>query len=163
MQNQTQKMYVHLNMPDDFPPIKAAPTEQGGVRDRFFAAKAELPKEINIIEPFQVESFSTSRKNTVFVAPTGSDSGKGTMQEPLATIQAALNRVRGKTGAVIYLRGGDYEIAEPIVLDDSFSGTEDAPFILSSYQEEIPVRQCRQKSAHAADQQRTPDFGSLSQ
>ena len=145
MQNQSQKMYIRLNMPDDFPAIKAAPTEQGGVRDRFFAAKAELPKEINIIEPFQVESFSTSRKNTVFVAPTGSDSGKGTMQEPLATIQEALNRVRRKTGAVIYLRGGDYEIAEPIVLDDSFSGTEDAPFILSSYGKETPVLSCSKK------------------
>ncbi|MBE5818335.1 MAG: hypothetical protein E7312_04675, partial [Clostridiales bacterium] len=58
------KFIIDLDMPESYPPIKARKTEEGGVRDRFMAAKAELPDEIKVIRPFDVNGFEKSNANT---------------------------------------------------------------------------------------------------
>ena len=51
----TDKFVIDLNMPKDYPPIEARPTEEGGVRDRFFASVAELPDEITFVTTQELE------------------------------------------------------------------------------------------------------------
>ena len=59
----TDEFKLELNMPKEYPPIKARRTEDGGVRDRFMATKAELPDEITVIRPFNVDAFAKSNEN----------------------------------------------------------------------------------------------------
>ena len=51
------KFIIEMNMPTEYPAIKARHTMEGGVRDRFFASVAELPDEITVIHPFNVDAF----------------------------------------------------------------------------------------------------------
>ena len=62
------KFIIEMNMPTEYPAIKARRTEDGGVRDRFFASVAELPKEVTVIHPFNVDAFAASNERTLYVA-----------------------------------------------------------------------------------------------
>jgi hypothetical protein len=55
----------------------------------------------------------------VFVAPSGDDSGPGTLDQPFATVERAKREAR--PGTVVTLRGGTYRLTEPFLLraDDS--------------------------------------------
>ena len=127
------KFHIELNMPKDYPAIKARPTEEGGVRDRFFAAKAELPDEITVVRPFDPNGFAHNAEHTVHVAPNGCDEcGNGTEASPLATLHCALQRARGTGGAKIVLHGGDYNFDSTAVVTEDMSGTEESPLIVMS-------------------------------
>lgn len=89
---------------------------------------------------------------TFYVSPSGNDAWNGTVAQksasggPFATIQRAQKAVRdinaaGKlTGpATVYLRGGRYEIAEPLVFTPEDSGTKQAPVTWAAYKGEKPV------------------------
>ena len=123
---------IDLNMPKDYPPIKARPTEEGGVRDRFFAAVAELPDEITVVRPFNTDAFERSNENTFYVAEDGDDGDEGTRESPLGTIRCALEKARGLGGARIILRGGSYELTETLNITKEHSGTEESPLIIKS-------------------------------
>ena len=71
-ENVTDNFDISLNMPKSYPEIKARPTAEGGVRDRFFAAVAELPDEITVVRPFCPDGFKKSNENTFYVSPDGS-------------------------------------------------------------------------------------------
>ena len=64
-----------------------------------------------------------TRAADIWVAPTGSDRNAGTAAKPLATVAAALRQVRDlrrlhdpavETGAHIWVRGGEYQLYEPL-------------------------------------------------
>ena len=129
---------IELNMPTEYPPIKARPTAEGGVRDRFMAAKAELPKEITVIRPFNTDAFEKSNANTVYVALDGDDSACGCREKPLATLQGALDRMKGKQGGKIVLRGGEYNMFTPALITAEHSGTEESPLIITREPGERP-------------------------
>ena len=133
----TDTFRIELNMPKDYPPIKARRTEDGGVRDRFFAAKAELPDEITVVRPYNVDAFANPV--TIYVAEDGDDAAAGTKDAPLATLGAALDKATDKGGAKIVLRGGSYEIDSPVKIGAEHSGTEKSPLIVTAEKGEVPM------------------------
>jgi hypothetical protein len=69
---------------------------------------------------------------TVFVAPNGNDARAGTRQEPLATLEAARDRLRTQPhpeGAVVEVAAGDYLLTESLALGAEDSGTADGPVL----------------------------------
>ncbi|MBQ6676508.1 MAG: right-handed parallel beta-helix repeat-containing protein [Clostridia bacterium] len=130
-ENVTDNFEISLNMPKSYPEIKARPTAEGGVRDRFFAAVAELPDEITVVRPFCPDAFEKSNRNTFYVSPDGSDGATGKADDPIRTIKEAFDRVRGLGGAKIVLRGGDYDLTETLQLGPDHSGTAESPLVVT--------------------------------
>ncbi len=83
----------------------------------------------------------------LYVSPAGNDSWAGdSMDKPFATIQKARDAIRAikkkgpLTGPVtVYIRGGLYELSEPIVLTLEDSGTKNGPITYTAYKDEKPV------------------------
>ena len=87
---------------------------------------------------------------TVFVAPGGNDSNPGTQLKPYATLPRAMTAVRemqtamrrGETlaGPVkVILRGGTYELREPVVFTPDDSGSVESPVTYTSFDGETAV------------------------
>lgn len=83
---------------------------------------------------------------TFFVSPVGTDTNPGTQSKPFATLPHAVEQVRTlrrseKTcGPVtVFLRGGTYELREPIVFTPADSGTSQSPITYASYPGEQAV------------------------
>ena len=77
-----------------------------------------------------------------YISPSGSDSNPGTEGKPFATVSRARDAVRGfkkDSPVTVYLRGGRYELAEPVVFTPEDSGTEAAPITYAAYPGETPV------------------------
>lgn len=73
----------------------------------------------------------------------GSDSGDGTLESPYKTIEYARDVIRTfnkemEADINVYLRGGNYEITEPIQFTKSDSGTNGYKVIWQNYQDEEP-------------------------
>jgi hypothetical protein len=74
---------------------------------------------------------------TLYVSPSGKDSNAGTEALPFATLKRAQEEIRQwksrgglPTGGIaVDLRGGAYELAEPMQWTEKDSGTEDAPIV----------------------------------
>lgn len=73
---------------------------------------------------------------TLYVAPNGSDVNPGTIDQPFATVQAALSTLPVGLGGEIRLRGGSYQLQEPIRVSDNEGGTASNPLVIRSYQDE---------------------------
>lgn len=71
----------------------------------------------------------------IFVSPTGSDSGSGTITAPLKSIQSAVNLATA--GSTINLRAGTYALTKNIAF--SKSGTASAPYTVQAYNGEKVV------------------------
>jgi hypothetical protein len=78
---------------------------------------------------------STAFGATLYVSPTGSDSGAGTITAPLKSIQSAVDKAAA--GDTIYLRAGTYALTTNIQIKKS--GTASAPYTLSAYSTEKVV------------------------
>ena len=128
----TDKYVIKLNMPADYPAIEAPATEEGGVRERFFKSVAELPSEVTVVHPFNVDAFPEVNAKTLYVSPTGDDSGDGTKECPMATVGAALERMKNKNGGKIVLADGSYTLTEPLRITEEHSGTENCPLIITA-------------------------------
>ena len=89
-----------------------------------------------------------------FVSTTGNDAGSGTLADPnesatdgpFATIHRGQQAVRDllATGdahepIVVLIRGGFYELAEPIVFTPADSGTKETPVTYAAYGDEQPI------------------------
>jgi hypothetical protein len=70
---------------------------------------------------------------TYYVSPSGSDSAGGTLEQPFATVQHAVNQLY--PGDTLYLRAGSYH--ENVTL--ARSGTANAPITLAAYSGEAPT------------------------
>ena len=78
----------------------------------------------------------------LFVAPDGSDASPGTLEQPFATPARARDAARdlGRIAPVtISLRGGTYELEQPLELTPEDSGTADAPLTWAAYEGERPM------------------------
>ncbi|MDW6065347.1 hypothetical protein SAZ11_55545 [Streptomyces sp. FXJ1.4098] len=71
----------------------------------------------------------------IVVAPGGHDTGAGSLEDPLATIQAAVDR--SGPGDTIAVRGGVYELTDNITI--ATSGTAGSPITLTNYSGEHVV------------------------
>ena len=92
----------------------------------------------------------------IFVAPrNSSNQNSGTIESPLATIQAAHNLA--KPGDTIYLRGGTYNLKQKTTTVLTKNGTKAAPIRLHAYQNERPILDAsswtRKKSVRDSDPQ----------
>ena len=81
---------------------------------------------------------------TFYVSPAGSDSNSGTLAAPFLTIGAAQQAVRGLTASMngniqVFLRGGVYPLASPLVFGSADSGTNGYQVIYQAYNNEVPV------------------------
>ncbi len=121
-----KKLDLSLNFPKSYPPIKARPTTEGGVRDKFFASVAELPDEMTVIHPFNVNAFAKSNENTVHVYPGES-------------IQKAVDSLKGKLGGKVILHEGVYMLTEGVKITEEHSGTDTSPFIITAAEGETPI------------------------
>lgn len=82
-----------------------------------------------------------------FVAPDGNDAAAGTKAAPLATLEAARNRIRALKkagglpagGAAVFVRGGTYSLTNAFCLTEADAGTSNAPVIYRAYRGEKPV------------------------
>ena len=82
-----------------------------------------------------------------YVAPDGKDSAPGTQDQPFATVARAQKAVRElkarepqrKTPIAVQIRGGFYEMAEPIVFEPADSGTAEAPVVYEAAPGERPI------------------------
>ncbi len=112
--------------------------DNANVLERFFASVDELPEEISILEPIEAVDFPISMTTEIFVAPDGDDSNPGTIDAPLASIETAAKKLRNKSGGIIWVRGGVYELTSSIDIS-SLSGTILSPMIISAYEDETPI------------------------
>src|SRR5688500_8456925 len=88
-----------------------------------------------------------------FVAPNGNDAWSGTLAAPnaaktdgpFATPAKARDAVRllrkhaAAKPVTVLLRGGRYELSEPLAFTPDDSGTKAAPLVFAAYPDEMPV------------------------
>jgi hypothetical protein len=90
----------------------------------------------------------------LYVAPDGSDSWSGDLSEPngagtdgpKASLAGARDAIRAWRGdgplmepVTVWVRGGEYSLQEPFVLEPEDSGTADAPVTYAAYPGEKPI------------------------
>ncbi len=84
----------------------------------------------------------------IWVSPNGDDQNPGTREEPIATVSLALWKIRElrrincpsiTSGATIILKGGEYQLKQPLYFRPEDSGTEQAPTLLKAADGELPV------------------------
>jgi len=79
-----------------------------------------------------------------YVSPSGSDANPGTKDKPVASLARARDLVRqvnakARTPTTVFLRGGTYFLAEPVVFGPEDSGTEACPIVYTAFPGEKPV------------------------
>ncbi|WP_254876805.1 right-handed parallel beta-helix repeat-containing protein [Verrucosispora sp. NA02020] len=74
--------------------------------------------------------------NTLYVAPTGTDSAPGTLASP-TTLASAITRIT--SGGTIFLRGGTYRHSQTITIGQGNNGTSSARKNIFAYAGETPV------------------------
>ena len=68
----------------------------------------------------------------VYVSPDGNDNQAGTLAQPLRSLGAALERLRGddEKGGTIWLKAGRYSLNKVFELTEADSGTADSPLVI---------------------------------
>jgi uncharacterized repeat protein (TIGR02543 family) len=120
------------------------------ILDRFEKSRAELGEQIAVLPRFEVNDYLISKQNQIFVAKNGNDKNNGTIDSPLATIEAALEKANRKNGAVIWIREGEYNITSSIDIGASFAYSASAPLIISAYKDERVVISTVKEIPHSA-------------
>lgn len=80
----------------------------------------------------------------LYVSPNGNDSAEGNIDTPLATMEGAKKKLREiknsqgfkEDGAVVYFRGGNYQLKQSVEFTDLDSGTEEQPILYRAYRDE---------------------------
>lgn len=88
----------------------------------------------------------SSKVIEIYVAPGGNDSNDGRLKKPYATITRARDAIRTlrQKGPIyypvyVYLRGGLYQVNEPVVFTPEDSGNDSVPITYMAYRDESPV------------------------
>ncbi len=139
MKKQSSPNLYELNLPSTLPDFRGkVPITMSAesVLARFNLAREALPREVTVLNPLKLSDYPESNAYEVFVSPDGSDDAEGTKDSPLASLSAALDKVKGKGGATITCRGGTYPVTSEIKVDSSHSGKAGAPLIIRSYEGE---------------------------
>lgn len=101
------------------------------------AVSAQENPRVNGTLDFEDEAL----KLVIYVDVDGDDQNSGTIDEPLATMVGARDKIREmkkagalpEGGAVVYFRGGTYEIKEGMIFTDEDSGTETGRITYRNY------------------------------
>ncbi len=97
--------------------------------------QAEIPERQKRIERVNLPEYG------IYVSVSGRDTGKGTKENPFATIGRAQEEVRRikkekglpAKGISVYLRGGEYFLKDTLLFTTEDSGTEGAPVVYRSF------------------------------
>jgi len=94
-------------------------------------------------------AYATEQENSyfgdaqvIYVAPDGNDSGKGTIESPLATMDGARKKAQSKTkdkDIYVAFRGGTYTVRDSVKFGVEDSGSESGRIIYTSYPGEEAV------------------------
>jgi hypothetical protein len=91
-------------------------------------------------------SFHTvdAERSEFYIAPDGNDAYPGTIDQPFASIEGAKLALRDikanmTVNYAVYMRGGEYPVSAPILLDDRDSGENGFSIIYQAYPEETPI------------------------
>ena len=90
----------------------------------------------------QIKEERRMKKHEIFVSPSGSDRNPGTIELPLATIEAARNLARkykDHEQVFVNIRGGEYFGDHSISLGEQDSGKPGMPVTYRAYKNEKPV------------------------
>ena len=93
---------------------------------------------------FLLFGIAAHAQHTIYVSPDAPRGGKGTLQAPYASIAEAQQAVRKlnrkMTGDItVYLRGGTYHLASPLVFSEGDSGMNGFRVIYKAYENETPA------------------------
>jgi parallel beta-helix repeat protein len=66
----------------------------------------------------------------IYVSKSGSDSNPGTKQEPLATVERAVDAMRGAGPGTVWIGPGEYYLEKGIALDAKHGGTAEQPLVI---------------------------------
>ncbi|MCQ2061947.1 MAG: carbohydrate-binding protein [Fibrobacter sp.] len=107
------------------------------MRSRIFLAAAIAAISFGV-------SVEAADQATFYVAPSGSDSNKGTEEAPFKTITAAQKAVRAINGTmtgdiVVYLREGTYQLTNTVDFDESDGGKDGHYVRYKAYPGETPL------------------------
>ncbi|MDZ7616959.1 MAG: right-handed parallel beta-helix repeat-containing protein [Patescibacteria group bacterium] len=73
---------------------------------------------------------SPASARDIYVAKTGSDGNPGTQEQPLATVEKAVELMRGAGAGTIWIGAGEYELGGGVRLDAQHGGTADSPLVI---------------------------------
>ncbi len=88
---------------------------------------------------------NAQQQTSFYVAPNGSDANAGSQTAPFATAQRARDAIRAlkqrglQRPVTVFLRGGTYSLAEPLVFTPQDSGTPSAPVTYAASAGETPI------------------------
>ena len=113
------------------------------------ALTAETPGSVPARDPTASRSRIPNRPSpgaVLYVAPAGADANPGTQERPFATLKRARDEIRSlrtrgglpKGGVSVYVRGGEYKVAETLQLGPEDSGTEPSPVVYRAFEGETP-------------------------
>lgn len=109
----------------------------------FILALSMITSGSNVFADVQSTVDNYGNDTVIYVAPDGDDNGEGTINNPLATLKGARNKVRElKTeteGVTVYFRGGFYNWTETVYFYSNDSGYENAEIVYAAYPGETPV------------------------
>lgn len=105
------------------------------VKELFNEKVAELPKEMPVMRPVDIEGLS---EVFVDIKNGNDDTADGTIDNPFKTITQALKKNPPEKGMVLYLREGTYPMTDRIKLS-GLEFDEELPFIISNYNDEEVV------------------------
>ena len=121
------------------------------VLDRFFAAKADMPEKVTVIEPVSLSDYPMSAATAIYVSEKGSDSATGTKDAPLATPGEAVKRMQSLGGGVIWMMGGTYTLTDSLKLDTLLRPSPEAPIFIKAYEEAEVILTSNKTMDTAAD------------
>lgn len=127
--------YVPIYTPDNDIGDKAVTKttfDAQGVFDIFMQKVAEIPDEITTA-PLRYAAEDLPDHRTIYVAKDGDDSASGTIDAPLATMEAAISKLAWNGGGRIYIRGGTYTLASSVEMDERMSGLPTSPMYIAAY------------------------------
>jgi hypothetical protein len=90
---------------------------------------------ISLKHTVTLKSYGTAN-GALYVSPDGKADATGTIDDPIDIYSAVKFTNEGQT---IYLRGGKYELKQPVTIERGNDGTKDSMKVLSAYPNEKPV------------------------
>ncbi len=100
-------------------------------------------KRIFVIALALCTVLSVGAQSVIHVSPTAPKGGKGTLESPYNTIEAAKQRVakinkKMQEDITVYLHGGIYNLASPLLFSEKDSGQNGHTVIYKAYKDEKP-------------------------
>ncbi len=125
---QAKTEYQKIAANADYPQVHRAEAKEL-VNELERIAKGLPPRDAKATQVYLPFEDQDREKGFIFVAPNGKDTNDGSENKPLASLQKARDRARGKAGIEIVLAPGEYKVAQTLTLDDKDSGTLGSPVV----------------------------------